>query len=228
MQSVNAHRLFLAVALVAAFNVVNAHEDYKHVLEADQQRLVLMAWGSSPWLAGDELRVAVHEGKASLNGKVGHPVASDLAAQLALAVEGINKVDNRIVVVMGYKSPLRSASSSVSEMRGDENVSAHKQPLQTEPSSLANVETSARWGVADVWITAKVKSALIYSGNVDSSDIAVRTNSGIVTLRGSVSGGAEHALAIVRAKNIQGVRSVDAAGFVNRSDSSNPVAQASY
>lgn len=228
MRSVKVLKLFIVVALATTFHPVNAHEDYKHVLEADQQRLILIAYAHSPWLARDGIRVSVHEGKVSLNGKVGHPVASDLAGQIALGVKGISKVDNRIVVDSDYRSPLRSVLKHDGAIPANEDSVAQQRPLDIAPVTMATAETKTGWSVPDTWITAKVKSTLIYSGNVDSSDIAVNTNSGIVTLNGSVSGGAEHALVIERAKNIHGVRGVDASDFVNRSARRNSVAQVSY
>ena len=46
----------------------------------------------------------------------------------------------------------------------------------------------------DGWITTKVKSTLLYSSNVDGSDIKVDTKNGVVTLSGKVDTGAERAL----------------------------------
>ena len=68
--------------------------------------------------------------------------------------------------------------------------------------------------VADAWITAKVKSTYKYSSNVDGSDIAVSTDSGIVTLSGKVDSGAERALAIELAQNVRGVKSVQSKGLM--------------
>lgn len=67
--------------------------------------------------------------------------------------------------------------------------------------------------IADSWITTKVKSTLMYSSNVDGSDIAVNTNKGVVTLDGLVDSGSEKALAVQLAENIKGVQSVDAASL---------------
>ncbi len=64
--------------------------------------------------------------------------------------------------------------------------------------------------ISDGWITTKVKSTFMYSSNVASTDIAVSTNGGVVTLTGKVSSGAERALAIELAQNIRGVNSVNA------------------
>lgn len=79
----------------------------------------------------------------------------------------------------------------------------------------ANQDKTSKPGtvMADSWITTKVKSTFMYSRNVDSSDIAVNTTKGVVTLDGLVDSGSEKALAVQLAENIKGVQSVDAAGL---------------
>ena len=64
--------------------------------------------------------------------------------------------------------------------------------------------------VSDSWITAKVKTTLIYSKNISSYNISVDTKDGKVTLSGQVSNAAERDLAIELAQNIRGVQSVQA------------------
>lgn len=64
--------------------------------------------------------------------------------------------------------------------------------------------------ISDSWITAKVVSSLLYSSNVHGRDISVSTTEGIVSLSGTLGGGAERALAIELARSIRGVKDVDA------------------
>lgn len=73
-----------------------------------------------------------------------------------------------------------------------------------------DVQKDLAEAIADSWITTKVKSTFMYSSNVNSSDISVNTDKGIVTLAGNVDSGAEQALAIELAQNIRGVKSVNA------------------
>jgi osmotically-inducible protein OsmY len=76
------------------------------------------------------------------------------------------------------------------------------------PSAVATGEHSQldRAGIADSWITTKVKSTLLYSRNVNSSEIAVSTLNGIVTLSGGLASRAERSLAIELASNVRGVK----------------------
>lgn len=76
-----------------------------------------------------------------------------------------------------------------------------------------SASTSAERVISDSWITTKVKSTLLYSSNVSGTDIEVTTKSGIVTLSGMLSNGAEKALAVELAENVQGVKRVEAGGL---------------
>ena len=69
--------------------------------------------------------------------------------------------------------------------------------------------------ISDSWITTKVKSIYLYSRNVNSSDINVSTDAGIVTLSGKMDSGVERALAIELAQNIGGVKSVQSKELIN-------------
>lgn len=71
--------------------------------------------------------------------------------------------------------------------------------------------------VTDAWITAKVKSTFLYSKHVAGSDISVSTNHGLVKLSGAVDSGQEKALAVELAKNVRGVKQVDASALQARS-----------
>jgi hyperosmotically inducible protein len=67
--------------------------------------------------------------------------------------------------------------------------------------------------IADTWITTKVKSIFMYSTNVNSSDVAVSTDSGVVTLTGKMDSSAERTLAIELARNVRGVESVNSSSL---------------
>jgi len=130
---------------------------------------------------GLAMDVDTDAGKVTLQGTAATAAARDLAARMAMNTRGVVSVDNQLLV----KTP--------EPIAGDAAMSSAQEAQQD---------------VADSWITAKVKSTLVYSANVDSSDIAVSTSKGVVTLSGKVDSGAERALAIELAQNVRGVRSV--------------------
>ncbi|WP_373467336.1 BON domain-containing protein [Geothrix sp. 21YS21S-4] len=61
---------------------------------------------------------------------------------------------------------------------------------------------------SDAWITAKVKSALLFHKNVSATGTTVETQDGVVTLRGEADSAAQRELTAQYAKDVKGVRSV--------------------
>ena len=135
------------------------------------------------WCGVRILRFSVGFGRVLLRGTADSAASKELAGRLAINTRGVASVDNQLAV-----SPLKPSAVQ---------------------SAMASAHNSGQ-ALADSWITAKVKSTLLYSSNVSGSDITVNTNQGIVTLNGKLKSGAERALAIELAQNVRGVRSVEA------------------
>ncbi|MCH8496857.1 MAG: BON domain-containing protein [Marinobacter sp.] len=131
---------------------------------------------------GLSANVETVSGKVTLEGTADSTAAKEMAGLLASNTQGVTDVDNKLKV---------------------EDTSNRRTSADRERSSIGQ-------GISDTWITTKVKSTLIYSSNVASSDISVHTDDGVVTLTGSVSNSAEHALAVELAKNVKGVKRVNA------------------
>jgi len=129
-------------------------------------------------------KVDTKDGRVILSGTVNNEDAKELAGNLARNTRGVRSVDNQLKI--DGKSTGDSVKSTARE---------------TEKA------------VADAWITTKVKSNFLYSSNVSGGDINVDTKNGRVTLSGKVSSGAERALAIELAKNVRGVKDVDASAL---------------
>jgi hyperosmotically inducible periplasmic protein len=132
---------------------------------------------------GLEMDVDTRMGQVTLRGAAKSDAAKELAKNMAADTRGVVSVDNRLVV---------DSSKPVSQV-------ADKDSGQDDSAEIS-----------DSWITTKVTSTFMYSANVESHNIAVSTDHGIVTLSGKVDSGAERALAIELAENIRGVKSVDA------------------
>src|SRR4029077_15879025 len=105
----------------------------------------------------------------TLTGSADSAAAKDLAGRLASNTRGVVAVDNRLT------------------------FKADKAAVTDSPKGAVHEEGHV---VSDSWITTKVKSTLMYSSNVDGSDIDVTTKKGVVTLSGKLDSGAERALAI--------------------------------
>ncbi len=125
-------------------------------------------------------------GKVVLQGTATSKQAKELAGRLAGNTRGVVSVDNQLVVNPKKTTVTEKAKSSAAEV-------GHE--------------------ITDGWITTKVKSNFLYSTHVDGSDIKVITTQGVVTLSGKVASSVERNLAIELAKNIRGVKSVNARGL---------------
>ncbi|OOG48110.1 BON domain-containing protein [Rhodanobacter sp. C01] len=66
---------------------------------------------------------------------------------------------------------------------------------------------------ADAWITTKVKSEFGTTKGIKATDISVSTSDGVVTLSGNVATEKEKLHAERVAKNVKGVKNVDASGL---------------
>ena len=139
-----------------------------------------LLWNSNT--EGLDIKVQADNGRVTLSGDAQNQAAKDLAGSLASNTEGVHKVDNQIRV------------------SGDATAAAKTQ----------NAADDAGQAISDVWITSKVKSSFIYNRNLDGLDISVTTKDGQVSLGGSVSSDAQKQLAVETARNIRGVRGVNA------------------
>lgn len=172
------------------------------VSDTTQEAEISSNIASSPYLRAGELHVAAQQGMVTLTGTVTEEVNKDLAKQIALAVNGVKEVNNQIVVVNEEITPATladGASTVVVDNEGNANAAE---------SIPANV-TEEGHGIADGWITTKVKSSFMYSSRVNGSDITVNTHAGVVSLSGRVNSDRERARAIELAQNVRGVRNVN-------------------
>lgn len=126
--------------------------------------------------------VDAKDGVVTLKGRAQSPEAKEVAGSLATNTDDVVSVNNLISI---------SAADSIAS--------------RTDPQINSPVED-----ISDAWITSKVKSSLIYSSNLDGLNIKVDTKSGLVSLNGVVANFAEKELAVEIAKNIRGVKGVNA------------------
>lgn len=145
-------------------------------------------------LAGDprlddaDIRVESQDGSVVLTGRSPTDEGRQAAEEVALQVEGVTQVDNRI------SSP--SSATTIGERSRD---------------TLKRTEEVA----SDSWITTKIRGAILAdpvtrssSGNID-----IKTVNGVVTLIGSVATQAELDRVIKIAHEIKGVKQVNTNGL---------------
>lgn len=259
--------LTLAMLIGATPLVAHAAETEleQQLVSARQEGSIWTAFALNRHLNPFKLSIDVKDGRATLNGTVESGVQKDLAEQVALSVEGIDSVDNRIKVdpaiaegnppglvqhledatlaatvkskllwnsnTRGLDIQVRSENGAIT-LSGNAQTSAAKElagqlaentegvsqvfnhlSISSADSSSSEVQTAveeARENISDGWITSKVKASFLYSRNLDGLNIEVNTQEGLVTLRGKVLSNAEKRLAMDIARNIRGVRGVDA------------------
>lgn len=139
-----------------------------------------LLWNSNT--EGLDIKVSAANGTVSLTGSAQSAEAKELAGRLAANTDGVREVNNLL------------------------SVSA----VDSTAAKVQNAADDTAAAISDAWITSKVKSSFIYSRNLDGLNISVDTQKGMVSLSGSVLSNAEKQLAIETARNIRGVRGVDA------------------
>lgn len=139
-----------------------------------------LLWNSNT--GGLNISVSTRSGKVILQGTVKSEAESQLAEQIAGNTNGVIEVDNRLQVDTSMVPPGEAAERTTDEVA--QNIS-------------------------DSWITAKVKSVLLYNRTVDGSDINVDTTDGVVSLHGLVDSTRERERAIELAGSVKGVKLVN-------------------
>lgn len=122
----------------------------------------------------------VKSGKAILSGTVESKIDSELAEQVALSIDGIETVDNKL---------------TLDPKKAKENREMGKK----------NTEGSFSQKVDDMTTTAVVKSKLLSNGSTHGLSINVDTSNGVVSLQGDVSAAEEKQLAEKLTGNTDGV-----------------------
>lgn len=129
------------------------------------------------------IRTETVNGVMTLTGTVDDEIERQLAESLALSIDGVKKVDNRLVVEPGGRS--------------------------VDPEDIREKEQALQKRVADANLRANVMSRLAYQLNLDADRIDVTVQDGEVTLDGDVYTEAERDEAAEVAMDTRGVSEVD-------------------
>jgi len=87
-------------------------------------------------------------------------------------------------------------------------------PANNAPAAMSQ-DKSEQPGT-DTWITTKVKSELMTTKGIASTDISVTTTNGVVTLAGVLDTKAQVQKSVAVTKAIKGVHSVDSSALTSR------------
>ena len=89
----------------------------------------------------------------------------------------------------------------------DTSPAAHTVTAENAPSEQPGT---------DAWITTKVKTELMTTKGIPSTDISVTTNNGVVVLSGVLDSKAQVNKSVAVAKAVKGVRNVDSSALSSR------------
>lgn len=183
MRTLNKIVIATATISMLSLGTLSAHaadgDMSRQLTEARQEGSVWTAFALNRHLSPFAIDVDIEHGVATLTGEVESDVERDLAEQVALGVEGVTEVDNRL------------------QVSGEE--------VQRQADSERSFSTR----INDATTTATVKSKLLWNRNTEGLDIKVSTRNGVVTLEGQAQSDAASELAERLARNTEGVRQVD-------------------
>ncbi len=149
------------------------------------------------------IRVSTTDGVVTLEGTVGSDFDKSEAEALARSVDGVDRVDNKLVIstrTTGLSGSPRMASDGSSRTASDET----SRMTSGDASRVAS----------DTWITTQVKSLLLADSVSQGLEITVETKDGVVTLEGALED--ENTIDHVReiAADVEGVKDVNTARLI--------------
>jgi len=160
--------------------------------EARYKGSVMTAIATNRNLSPFSIDVDIQGDKAVLTGEVESEVDKDLAEQVALGIDGIEDVDNKLTV-----------------------------DPEAERREYAEGERSLTSRLGDATTTATIKSKLLWNESTQGLDIDVSTENGVVTLTGNAASAASKDLAEMLAEDTDDVREVQNELKVNGEEQSN-------
>lgn len=130
-----------------------------------------------------ELDVEVDDATATLTGSVDSEMDKELARNIALGIEGIDKVDNKLTVTKGEPKQVTSKSDAGNYSGSEDAASESRMAANAE-----DTESQRGFGqyIADLTTTAAIKTDLLAEDQVSGMDINVETYNDIVILSGFV------------------------------------------
>ncbi len=134
----------------------------------------------NPHLSTFKIETQITGDTAVLEGTVSTTTERALAEQVALSIEGINEVENKLEVSKGNRQ--------------------NRAPDSENPSTDSSIKDAA--------ITTKVKSQLLANSETSGLDINVETRNGVVILTGEVDNKVQRELAFYVTRNTSGVAQV--------------------
>lgn len=158
--------------------------------------------------------VDTHEGVVALKGTVPDAATRDLAGQIAQNTTGVRRVLNELA--LAKNEGVRTESGAANEKESGNTLEKIGQLAQEVKVKVSEGVEQAGQAANDVWITAKVRTVLLFSKDAEGSDIKVSTDNGRVTLTGTVTSQAQAKRIVEITRDIQDVKEVSSALVVQK------------
>ena len=137
----------IAIAMAGTAGQVSAGSTSQDVIDARQEAQIWTTYALNPYLRANDIKVTVKSGTATLTGKVEEDVSKDLAKAIALGVDGVKNVENKIVVEPGFVAEKRSAPSYADTIDDASLAAAVRSKLAwSRYEGAATTKVSARAG----------------------------------------------------------------------------------
>jgi osmotically-inducible protein OsmY len=154
-----------------------------------------------------DVNIEFKDGVATLSGSVADPRIKEKAAAIVSKVDGVSRVDNRLVVVEKNRSATAKAAEQSASKAGVVSANHEAAGQRARRVQQVNSEIEAPPISTNQEVAEQIGAALT-SANLDGYDIKIRYQNGVAMLDGSVGTQAERATASQVVSSIPGVRSV--------------------
>lgn len=162
---------------------------------------------------GLDIGVETDGGVVKLEGKVQDEATRDLAVQIAKNTNGVRKVIDRLTVSSGAKGVTEPEEGGSKESQKGKDQGGRDEAIGHLTEGVRGKVSRGMQQVGraatDAWITAKVKTMIMFSKDAEGSDIEVNTENGTVNLKGTVSSDAQAKRIVEIARNVTDVKDVN-------------------
>ena len=193
--------LGLAAFAIAAPVRAQATRDTKTIMnDAWITTQVYAKFFADPDIKGRNINVDTTAGVVSLTGDVHSAVEHNQAIAKAKATDGVKQVIDKLTVTPGDRPATADIRDKVAA-----TLPRDKEQVKAQAKTAAQ-----RVGkeISDTWITTQVQAMYFLDREVKGMQINVTTNTGVVTLTGSVDSDAVRQKALADARSIEGVKQV--------------------
>jgi hyperosmotically inducible periplasmic protein len=145
-----------------------------------------------------DVKVGVHDGVVTLNGRVQNESEHQLALTLAKNTSGVKQVVDNLDVEVAGPPPVRTVNGGTPGAVATTGTTASP----SSPPPPVAISDDARIGTS-------IQSKYFMDDRIKGRHISVTTNAGVVTLNGEIADDTERAEALLLARTTEGVKRVE-------------------